>query len=195
MRRVRINRTSIINWIISKKGYESYLEIGVHRGKNFKNINIKNKVGVDPLREPTFKMTSDQFFKQNKSMFDIIFIDGLHHKEQVLNDIINSSLVLNPGGIILIHDCLPSSEECQTQNREVKGWTGDCWKAFAELRATKTNIEMFTINADHGIGVIRFGLQVLYTGSRETYNDFITNKQEMMNIVSWKEAAFLIGSV
>ena len=47
-------------------------------------------------------MTSDEFFKNNKDQFDLIFIDGLHHYNQVKKDIINSVEVLKDGGIILM---------------------------------------------------------------------------------------------
>jgi hypothetical protein len=71
---------------------KSYLEIGVSGGENFQKIRCENKVGVDP--EPTSPATiflpSDDFFKQNKETFDVIFIDGLHHSDQVLRDINNS---------------------------------------------------------------------------------------------------------
>ena len=36
------------------------------------------------------KITSDDFFKQNKKKYDCIFIDGLHTYKQVKNDILNS---------------------------------------------------------------------------------------------------------
>ena len=78
-------------------------------------INIKYKVGVDPCleahdREPTFKLTSDDFFAKNKETFDIIFIDGLHESEQVERDINNSLLCLNQGGYIVCHDINPTKE-------------------------------------------------------------------------------------
>ena len=76
------SRTSIINHLIEKNDFKNYLEIGVHEGQNFNNINIKFKIGVDPRPLTTnpnvFKLKSDQFFEKNKLIFDIIFIDGLH---------------------------------------------------------------------------------------------------------------------
>ena len=35
------------------------------------------------------RMTSDSFFNQNKIIFDLIFIDGLHTAEQGFKDLIN----------------------------------------------------------------------------------------------------------
>ena len=52
-------------------------------------------------------MTSDDFFRDNKEKFDLIFIDGLHETNQVDRDIENSLKFINKGGTILLHDCLP----------------------------------------------------------------------------------------
>ena len=86
-----MKRTDIIQSLIDKVGAENYLEVGVSAGENFRDIKCKNKVGVDP--EPstpaTIHIDSDSFFKDNKRTFDVIFIDGLHHADQVYRDINN----------------------------------------------------------------------------------------------------------
>ena len=51
-----------------------------------------------------FKMTSDKFFKNNKLLFDVIYIDGSHEAQQVMKDIFNSWKYLNFGGIIICDD-------------------------------------------------------------------------------------------
>ena len=79
-----MTRTDIIQLLIDKIKAKSYLEIGVSGGENFQTIRCENKVGVDPeLTSPaTIFLTSDEFFKQNKDTFDVIFVDGLHHADQ-----------------------------------------------------------------------------------------------------------------
>lgn len=183
-------RTDIINHIIQAKHYTSYLEIGLGGGLNFNNIIIPNKVGVDPSIDPvtvgfTIQKTSNEFFQFNKDKFELIFIDGLHLSEQTFIDIENSLKVLLPNGMILVHDCMPFMERHQRREQQPGDWTGDVWKAFAQLRATRTDLFMFTIAKDWGIGVIRRGEQELYEGPRNTFEDFQTNKCEMMNIVPW----------
>ena len=127
------SRFDIINKIIKKKKFESYLEIGCQSDVNFSKIIIKNKIGVDPQSGGTHRMTSDDFFKQNKSTFDLIFIDGLHVYEQVLKDIENSLKVLNDNGVILIHDCLPAKIWHQTIPQTHSSWNGDVWKSIVKL--------------------------------------------------------------
>ena len=136
-------RFDIINKIIKKKEYASYLEIGCFKDETFNKINIKKKIGVDPISGGNLRMTSDLFFLENKNKFDIIFIDGLHVYEQVIKDIFNSIKILNPDGIILIHDCLPRKLWYQTPTRMSDTWNGDVWKAIVECR-TLENIDTHT---------------------------------------------------
>ena len=71
-------KIDIINNLIKHFGYKSYLEIGVQHKVTFNKVLCEIKVGIDPDRtmRANFVMTSDQFFAQNKDMFDIILIDG-----------------------------------------------------------------------------------------------------------------------
>mgnify|MGYP001385808686 CR=1 FL=1 len=59
-------RSEIIQKIIDKKKYESYLELGCDKDSNFSKIKIKNKIGVDPKLGGTLKMTSDEFLRITK---------------------------------------------------------------------------------------------------------------------------------
>ena len=147
------SRFDIINKIIKKKKFETYLEIGCQSDVNFSKIIIKNKIGVDPQSGGTHRMTSDDFFKQNKSIFDLIFIDGLHIYEQVLKDIENSLKVLNDNGVILVHDCLPAKIWHQTIPQTHSSWNGDVWKSIVKSR-TRIDIDTYTIEADQGLGLI-----------------------------------------
>lgn len=128
-------RHEIIQDLINEHGYTSYLEIGLGDGKGFKTIECENKTGIDPdlslvrNKENVFAITSDDFFEGDESKFDIIFIDGLHHSEQVEKDIVNAYYRLNKGGVILIHDCNPPNKPCTFIPRTQKEWCGDVFRA------------------------------------------------------------------
>jgi len=147
------NRLDLINYVIKKNNYKRYLEIGCHLDEIFEKINI-SKIGVDPVSGGTFRGTSDEFFSRNKDMFDCVFIDGLHTYDQVLKDVKNSLKFLDNNGIIILHDCLPISINHQRVPRTRYTWNGDVWKAIVELRTHK-NLEVFTVEADQGLGVIK----------------------------------------
>ncbi len=147
------SRFEIIQKIIDKKKYENYLEIGCDKDSNFSKIKVKNKMGVDPLSGGNIKMTSDDFFKENKIYFDCIFIDGLHVYEQVKKDIFNSLKFLKDNGVIILHDCLPLKIWNQVVPQIYGHWNGDVWKALVEARTMK-DIDTYTCKADHGLGII-----------------------------------------
>ena len=107
-----MSKVYVINYLAKKINAKKYLEIGIDQRATFDNVDIPFKVGVDPYVESPgiIQQTSDDFFMSNNEKFDLIFIDGLHHVDQVYRDIINSLACLNPDGIIICHDMLPTSE-------------------------------------------------------------------------------------
>jgi len=188
-------RTEIINLLINKNNYESYLEIGIGDGGNFTQINCKTKISVDPHPEcyklnPTFKMTSDEFFKINKQKFDIIFVDGLHTFEQTYIDIKNALSCLNENGIVLAHDTLPPSEYHQREPDQYKigeAWNGTCWKAIAKLRIEEENLTINTVDTDWGVSLIKFGKNNKFNTEKNSTLDYLffsKNKLNLMNIIT-----------
>ena len=147
------SRTEIIQNIITKNKYKKYHEIGCDNDENFSKIKIENKIGVDPLKGGTLRMTSDSFFIKNNETFDIIFLDGLHTYEQTIRDIDNSIKILNSGGVILVHDCLPKKIWNQVVPRLYGHWNGDVWKAIVHTR-TYDYVDTYTCTVDHGLGII-----------------------------------------
>lgn len=150
------NRIACIAKTISALDAERYLEIGCETDIVFKSVACSHKVGVDPNRGGTVRATSDDFFAGNDERFDVIFVDGLHEYAQVKRDIDNALSVLNEGGAILIHDCLPLSYAAQAVPRiagRKEAWTGDVWKAIAELKQ-RTDVDLRVIATDSGVGLL-----------------------------------------
>jgi len=145
----------LFNWLIAEFGYSSYLEIGCKGNTTFDRVKAKTKVGIDPRSGGTLRMTSDQYFAKNDQKFDLVFVDGLHEREQVLRDIDNALVRLNPGGTIVMHDCDPPSEERQkVPQGNQRGWCGDVWKSYVEIR-TRPDLDAACTTFDMGMGVIR----------------------------------------
>ncbi len=186
-----VYRWDLINYLNNKYKFTSYLEIGCDNNELFSKINIKNKIGIDPVSGGNLRITSDDFFKQNKIKFDIIFIDGLHVYEQVKRDIINSTQSLNQDGFILVHDCLPRSLSSQAVPRYRFTWNGDVWKAIVDLRRDG-NLEIFTCLADEGISIIqnKKNSNILKIHKKITdlkFRDFYNNNKEYMRPISFSE--------
>lgn len=148
-----MHRTQFLNQLIRVRGLRHYLEIGCDRDGTFNAVQAETKVGVDPVRGGTVRLTSDAFFATNSRQFDLIFIDGLHLREQVLRDVDGGLQCLSPQGIIVLHDCLPQRIEHQQRERRTVAWTGDVWKAVIDIRQ-RLNVDLATLDADWGLGVI-----------------------------------------
>jgi hypothetical protein len=182
-----MTRADIINTLAKKIDAKSYLEIGVNNGINFNSINIPYKIGVDPDKNSKANtlMTSDEFFKENRGTFDIVFVDGLHEWKQCKKDIENSLEVLNEGGYIICHDMKPLTKEAQMVPRIRKVWNGDVWRSWVALRMTRKDLEMFVVDTDHGCGVIKKGSQELLTiDTLISFDNLVSNHYNWLNLVS-----------
>jgi len=146
-------RIDFLASLVQRHNFQSYLEIGCCRNDCFSRIQAPRKVGVDPNSGGTVRATSDQFFASNTETFDLVFIDGLHLAEQVVRDVQHSLRFLNPGGVIVLHDCLPLDAIAQFRRRSSRVWNGDVWKALAEVR-TWDHVDTATCLIDEGLGIV-----------------------------------------
>ena len=107
-----MGRLTIINSALSTKTNPSYLEIGYGHGEVFMGVLCSDKTCCDPLitqivaqegstnwaiKENFIKdkncvsKTSDDFFSENKKLFDFIFIRG-----KLLLDFLFREILINP---------------------------------------------------------------------------------------------------
>jgi hypothetical protein len=194
-----IKRYDIINYLIEKHNLVNYLEIGVFKGENIREVKAPHKDGVDPGSEGVvppevnYHMTSNEFFDLIKGhediKYDIIFIDGLHEYSQVKKDIENSLKHLQPKGFIVMHDCNPVSHDAQLPNRQTVAWNGDVWKAFVEFKQNNLFYECCVIDTDFGVGVIKNNVNPIYSTPLidMDYQTFDNNRKRLLNLVTWDE--------
>ena len=185
-------RTELINRLAKLINASSYLEIGVSCGGNLAGVNCLRKIGVDPdvhAKSASHQMSSDQFFGSNQETFDLIFIDGLHHSEQVQKDISNALSCLNPGGLIVCHDMNPLNESMQKIPMETPEWTGDCWKAWVLIRAQRSDLTMFVVDTDYGCGIIQPGTQKCLNvgGLALNWENLCQHRKEWLNLITINE--------
>ena len=174
-----MTRIDVIQDLINSKGYKRYLEIGIQDGVCFDQIECEVKVGVDPFPRVIvdYQMTSDAFFSQNKEFYDIIFIDGLHTKEQALKDFYNTLECLSEGGVIVFHDTNPDNKEYTSQL-----WCGDVYRAIVHLWSV--GFELYTHPDDHGVTVVT-GVKELNKPHKfeDSYVWFDLNRDKVLNFV------------
>ena len=95
---------------------------------------------------------------------------------------------LNQDGIILVHDCLPTSISKQAVPRYRMSWNGDVWKAIVDLRQDE-NLKIYTLEIDQGIGVIKKiknqnKLSLNKPVNSLKFKDFYYNYNEYMNLIN-----------
>ncbi|HQU42825.1 MAG TPA: class I SAM-dependent methyltransferase [Pirellulales bacterium] len=197
-----MNPIHFLNRLIESHHYRTYLEIGVAGGDCFGAVQAAVKVGVDPdaaVRELNipggllFCSTSDAFFASvnGRNFFDLVFIDGLHHHEQVHRDVVHALDCLSVGGVIVLHDCNPRSEEMQRVPRVQVEWTGDCWKAVVRLRMSRPDLNVSVLDTDYGLGVVRRGRSELVTYCRPWqelgWEDLAAHRTELLGLTPLSE--------
>lgn len=145
----------------------AYLEIGSKCGQTLKQVRpyCKQVYGVDPAIKPAqkeelygadsntriFMMTSDSFFTtSNLPLFNLIFIDGKHTKEQVEKDFNNALNFLTNTGYILMHDTVPQTRDA------AGGGTGTVWEFVCKLKYTIDHgvYEFFNLPCIYGLTVV-----------------------------------------
>jgi hypothetical protein len=199
-----VDRVFIAQAILDALGNGTYLEIGVNTGSSFIPIKAKRKWGVDPgyvltgrrlakyavfsflglKDERLFRITSDEFFMtKGKALatggVDVCLVDGLHTYEQSLRDVLNTLPYLTPKGVILMHDCNPSTKLRALPVADIDelirqgipgwdgAWSGDVWKSLVHLRSLRDDVAAFALDCDTGIGVVTKGRP----GSRLPYSE------------------------
>jgi hypothetical protein len=126
----RMNRIDVVRQALSGRDKPVYLEIGVSRGRAFRQITADEKIAVDPAFRLSprsrkladekarathyFETTSDAFFENEADFLeqrrvDVALIDGLHTYQQVVRDVENTLPYLKDDGVIVLHDCNPAT--------------------------------------------------------------------------------------
>lgn len=223
-------RASILQKLISSLGVHLYLEIGVNDGSTFLKLDAPKKIAVDPFfkipggfentdQEQWFQLTSDEFFLAQGGWLqtnppDLVFIDGLHTYAQSLADVYNALKYLRPGGVIVMHDCLPTSEAAAAPTtdraRELRGlagkggaggaWMGDVYRTILRLRSFNAELEVCVLDSDCGLGFVWPGKPESMLSLSEdqvralSYHDLVKNKESLLNLktTDWFDS-FLAG--
>lgn len=200
-KKTNFNRIALVNLLVSQKADCAYLEIGCKLDELYDSVPAANKIGVDPQSGGSVRETSDDFFRTNESLFDVIFIDGLHTYDQVRKDVINSIKHLKPGGWISIHDMLPRTwMESNVPYLGIGPWTGDVWKVAFEL-SKADGIDFKILKIDCGVGVLRLTkdkptlIDLTHELSDKPFSYFYENISKLP-IIEWNEAQnWLHGAV
>ena len=195
-----MNRLFFIKKFIEKKGFSTYLEIGVFLGKVFFFVSARRKIAVDPqfqfglyrkikrifknidnLKAKYFEKTSDAFFAEDaielfkNNLIDICLVDGMHEYKFALRDIENTLRYLQKDGVILIHDCNPQTKEAGSVFKDWQKRGGkDVWNGDV----WKALLHLRSFRNDIKVFVLDcdYGLGIVTFGIPETKLNFSENE-------------------
>lgn len=114
-----------------------YVELGLYQGETLRKvqpyiekgygIDMKPNAELEQLKQcPNLHIqytTTDAFFANYAGTIDMAFIDADHCYESAKRDFVNVLSRLNPGGLILLHDTDPISDDYIHP-----GYCGDSYK-------------------------------------------------------------------
>lgn len=144
---------------------KSYVEIGTATGQSLALANC-DAVAIDPkfrieagwstkrTRTFFFQQESDDFFR-DEDLFDyfpggvdMAFLDGMHLFEFLLRDFLNIARYLRRNSVVILHDCLPLTEDMAEREQGISGqpfpgwWTGDVWKIVPAIKKHFPDVRM-----------------------------------------------------
>ncbi|MBN8936640.1 MAG: hypothetical protein J0I13_10240 [Rhizobiales bacterium] len=87
--------------------------------------------------------------------FDIMLVDPYHGYEQSYRDIAEAFTMLEPGGALVVHDCLPPDESLARPEFTPGSWCGVTYKAYLDFVLGRADLRYLTVDTDYGCGVVR----------------------------------------
>ncbi|NHZ89875.1 hypothetical protein F2P45_12750 [Massilia sp. CCM 8733] len=207
--RARISKGDVVNRLVRQFGFKRYLEYNkLDGGKCFSEVVCDSKTlafipehayldgaTTERLLETVKKvgtgaiLTLPQLLERHAGQgFDVILYDPVHVRPEV--DLVVRALpaLLNPGGILIVHDCNPEDEAITSVKRRPGAWVGETYKAFALLRHYNPGLA-FTVDEDFGCGLVwNKGLVLDYPIEADlTYQQFDAQRASYTGLISYHQ--------
>ncbi len=176
-------KASLINHIALHRRYRSYLEIcSATTGQRYGEIDRSVLTNCHRLMYrmleghsdgmtidfPADGLDSSECIREifvRRLRFDIILVDPWHEYGTSMRDLCDALSLLKPRGTIVVHDCLPPSEDVASPTYRTGDWSGVTYKAYLDFVTARPAIDYQTVDIDFGCGVIR--TPALLAGLRE----------------------------
>lgn len=92
--------------------------------------------------------------KVDPNLIDICLIDGFHTYDCAIRDLTCAFELLEDGGVLVVHDCLPPSELFVSPTWIQGDWAGVSYKAYLDFVLTRDDLDYCTVATDWGCGII-----------------------------------------
>jgi SAM-dependent methyltransferase len=207
--RWRLSKGDIINRLIRCFGFTSYLEYNKFDGATYYADIVCDSKTLAYLPEHSYldarnlprllRLAADvppqdllplpQLLERHAGRrFDVIFFDPVHVRPDVDHALRALPALLNPGGVLVVHDCHPEREEQTSLARRHGAWVGETYKAFALLRHHNRG-RAVTVSEDFGVGLVwNDGLVLDYPLDVDiSYQQYRAQHQEYSGLMSYQQ--------
>lgn len=213
------DKTDVIHFLSESNGYASYLEIcSPTTGGLYHKID---RAKFSPCHRLMYKCPPD--FDDNLAIdfrsadletgkliedmhrralrYDIVLVDSFHLYDISYRDLSDALSLIADGGTIVVHDCLPPSEDLVTPEPVPGAWCGASFVAFIDFVQTVRAIDYVTVDTDYGCGLIRkshveqpalprdlrSGWESIRHDTKAAHRFMIENKAPLLHLVSVEE--------
>ncbi len=90
----------------------------------------------------------------NKLRYDIILVDGWYEYDCSYRDLRVAFDLLDEGGMLVVHDCLPPNIAVAAPRWIPGEWSGVTYKAYLDF-VYERRLDYCTVDTDYGCGIIR----------------------------------------
>ena len=225
-REAGLQKYDVVNALAKKNGYRSYLEIcTTSTGGRFWKVDRKQLRVCHRLvyRCPErFEDGHDIAYRSadesidnlllGDRAYDVVFVDPWHTFECSMRDLQAGLSVLREDGVMIVHDCCPANKELASP-RPVHGpWCGVTYCALVELVLSRPDLTYYTVDTDHGCGVIRKRRsdgtptprqgpagklaehwRIERSRNADMFEFFFTHKRELLNLISVEDFLAMEG--
>jgi hypothetical protein len=91
----------------------------------------------------------------NGLRYDIILVDPWHEYGTSIRDLRAAFDLIEGGGMLVVHDCLPPNPEVATPGFIPGAWCGVTYKAYLDFVCARSDLDYRTVDIDYGCGIIR----------------------------------------
>lgn len=139
-----------------------YLEIGVQTGYSLRLAKCP-AIGIDPYPNYEFiwnappnitfyQMLSNHYFESEgvtTPKEDLVFIDGDHRIEQVIQDFANvEHYCCHAETLVVLDDVLPYTQAMGSRTMKAGDWSGDAWKIHPILLELRSDLDMVLVDVE-----------------------------------------------
>lgn len=199
------DHATVLRVIAEARAVQRYLEIGSGGAEpSYHQIKcpVKHRIDVRNMGSSHSNavgraQSSDDFFaglaheSAQSPLYDLIFVDGLHHAEQVKRDICDALHWCAVGGTVVVHDCWPNRQEHTAREPHPVAWLGDVWKGVVQIAEENPELDFRTWPGDHGVCVMRRGaegspLQPYREKDYYTWEFYLQYRYQLLREVDWQ---------